>query len=492
MSAGGNNQINPESDQTGSGGYIAAFQGRNGANKTKTFAKVFDSSGNPGTLDVEVFKDPNTGNPTYDNALKTSEFAKDVATLNSGNILVVAQASGNFTLSGQFDIIGKLLDSGGNAIGEKFIVNDGAQAGWQTEPSVAALSNGKAVVTWTGPDAWHDGVYFIFVDHTGTVDGTATQVNDAYKYKQNDSDVAGLANGGFVVTWTDQGGEDGSGYGVFYKMYDNSGTELVTYDRDGTVINGEVLVNQQTTGTQWQSEVVALTDGGFLITFTDNQATSDGNAASVWGQQYDKFGSAVGDNFLVNLTTSGTQQNTAVAALNNGDFAVSWEDQTSDIFGRLYSNSAEIPSAPPGSQSAMSGGGGSSLLGTTQSGNLVAQTAQETPLYEEPDFFIQGNDILDLIEVSKGDYNKEYVEVLQGFSVEEGDVLDLSDLFAGRDIVSEAIGDFIALSEADGDTLVLVDRDGSRDHHEFRTVAYFQDTLGLDTQEMVSDEHIIV
>ncbi len=479
MSGGGVQQISPESAELNSGGYVVAFQGRNTGSKIKTFAKIFDTSGT--SADIEVFKDPTTGNTAYDNSLKTQEFAKDVAVLTSGNIFAVAQASGNFTQSGQFDIIGKFLDAGGNALAEKFIVNDDAQAGWQTAPSVAALTSGNAVVTWTSADSSSDGVYFRIIDTAGAGVTSTTQVNTSTSYSQNESDVAALKDGGFVVTWTDQGGADGSGYGIFFKLYNNSGTEII----------GETQVNELNNSTQWQSEVAALDDGGFVITFTDGQSTSDGSATSVWAQQYDKYGSEIQDNFLVNITTSGTQQNTAVAGLGNGDFAIAWEDQTSEVFARLYSNSAEIPSAPPGSQSAMSGGGGSSLLGTAQSSNLAAQTAQETPLYEEPDFFIRGNGVLDLIEVSKGDYNKEYVEVVQGFSVEEGDVLDLSDLFAARDYVSEAISDFIALSEAGGDTLVLVDRDGSRDHHEFQTVAFFQDTLGLDTQELLSDGHII-
>lgn len=557
MNGGGSNQINPESDQSGSGGYVVAFQGRNGSNKIKTFAKVFDSSGNPGTLDIEVFKDPNTGNTAYDNALKTAEFAKDVAVLNSGNILAVAQAAGNFTQSGQFDIISKFLDSGGNAIGQKFIVNDDAQAGWQTEPSVAALSNGFAVVTWRSLDQHYYGVFYKVLDSSGGTIKSTTQANDTYYYTQEDSDVAGLANGGFVITWTDQGSADGSGYGVFFKMFDNFGNEVTTYDRDGNPLSGNVQVNQQTTGTQWQSEVTALDDGGFVITFTDNQSTADGSAASVWAQQYDRFGMALQDNFLVNITTSGTQQNTAIAALNNGDFAVAWEDQTGDIYERLYSNSAPIPTGLPGSSSAMSSGGGSgsgtsSLLAaepeatptqvaanemqsfgwggftsapapSSGSGNFgggffgsfspapvpaqpasptpqptpaiqVTETppSQEPPLYEEPDFFIRGNGVADIIRISQTDVRDEYVEIFDSFKADEGDVLDLSELFTPTDHVSEAIADFIAFSEADGDTLVLVDQDGSGEEHHFQTVAYLQGTLGLDAQELIASENLIV
>lgn len=469
----GSSQLSPEAAELGNGGYVVAFQGRNSTNKTKTFAKIFDSTG--ASADIEVFKDPNTGNTAYDNSLKTQEFAKDVAVLNSGNILTVAQASGNFTLSGQFDIIGKFHDASGNALGEKFIINDDAQSGWQTEPSVAALTNGNAVVTWTSGDSWNNGVYFRIIDTTGAGVNSTTQVNSSTAFNQNDSDVAALKDGGFVVTWTDQGGSDGSGYGIFFKLYDNSGNEIV----------GETQVNDQHTSTQWQSEVTALDDGGFVITFTDNQSSSDGSGASAWAQQYDKYGAVIQDNFLVNITTAGAQQNTVLTGLENGDFAIAWEDQTSEVYERLYSNSAPI-SPPPAA--AMSGGGS----GSGSSMASAQASSSEAPLYEEPELFVQGNGIQNVLVFSERDYRHDYVETVSGFDASEGDQLNLSDLFAPRHDVDSAIADFIALSESDGDTLVLVDPDGSGGKHNFKTVAQLTDTIGLKIEDMIDDGSVLV
>lgn len=466
-------QLSPESAELNSGGYVVAFQGRNVSSKIKTFAKIFD--GSSASADIEVFKDPTTGNTSYDNSLKTQEFAKDVAVLSSGNILTVAQASGNFTLSGQFDIIGKFHDTSGNALGEKFIINDDAQSGWQTEPSVAALTDGNAVVTWTSGDSWGNGVFFRIIDTTGAGVNSTTQVNNSTAYNQNDSDVAALKDGGFVVTWTDQGGADGSGYGIFFKVFDNSGNEVV----------GETQVNDQHTSTQWQSEVTALDDGGFVITFTDNQSSSDGSGASAWAQQYDKFGSAIQENFLVNITTAGAQQNTVVTGLENGDFAVAWEDQTSEVYERLYSNSAPVSPPPAAAMSSGGSGSGSSAF-TSQS------SAREFPLYEEPEFLVQSNGVKDAVSVSKRDYRNDLVDIVSGFDVKEGDQLDLSELFAPRHNVDAAIVDFIALSESDGDTHVLVDRDGTGGRHNFKTVAQLTDTIGLKLEDMIDDGSVLV
>lgn len=469
----GSSQLSPEAAELGNGGYVVAFQGKNSTNKTKTFAKIFDSTG--ASADIEVFKDPNTGNTAYDNSLKTQEFAKDVAVLNSGNILTVAQASGNFTLSGQFDIIGKFHDDSGNALGEKFIINDDAQSGWQTEPSVAALTNGNAVVTWTSGDSWNNGVFFRIIDTTGAGVNSTTQVNSSTAFNQNDSDVAALKDGGFVVTWTDQGGADGSGYGIFFKLYDNSGNEIV----------GETQVNDQHTSTQWQSEVTALDDGGFVITFTDNQSSSDGSGASAWAQQYDKYGAVIQENFLVNITTAGAQQNTVLTGLENGDFAIAWEDQTSEVYERLYSNSAPV-SPPPAA--AMSGGGS----GSGSSMASAQASSSEAPLYEEPELFVQGNGVQSVLAFSERDYRHDYVEIVSGFDASEGDQLNLSDLFAPRHDVDSAIADFIALSESDGDTLVLVDPDGSGGKHNFKTIAQLTDTIGLKIEDMVDDGSVLV
>jgi len=78
-----------------------------------------------------------------------------------------------------------------------------------------------------------------------------------------DSSVAGLADGGFVVTWTSDG--------IYGQRYDELGQPA----------NSQFLINT-TTGTKSSSFVKSLPDGGFVVTWN-----SDGNP---YGQKFDSFG----------------------------------------------------------------------------------------------------------------------------------------------------------------------------------------------------------
>lgn len=85
-------------------------------------------------------------------------------------------------------------------------------------------------------------------------------------------------------------------------------------------------VNIFTTSTQDNPSVTALSDGGYVVTWTStNQATSS-SGWDIYAQRYDAAGARIGNEFLVNKSITYNQLNSSVTTLSNGNFVVSWQN----------------------------------------------------------------------------------------------------------------------------------------------------------------------
>jgi hypothetical protein len=82
------------------------------------------------------------------------------------------------------------------------------------------------------------------------------------------------------------------------------------------------LVNEYATGTQIQPAVHALSDGGFVATWTS--AFQDGFGLGVFGRVFDSRSAAVGSEFQVNSFTTCYQFGSTIMALDQG-FVVAWQ-----------------------------------------------------------------------------------------------------------------------------------------------------------------------
>ena len=104
----------------------------------------------------------------------------------------------------------------------------------------------------------------------------------------------------------------------------------------------EFRVNSQTASNQLESDVTALTTGGFVVVWKDENASGDGNGASVKGQRYDALGTPVGGEFLINTQTTGNQVTPKVSSLDGGGFVVTWSDASGVSDGSFSSVQAQI------------------------------------------------------------------------------------------------------------------------------------------------------
>jgi len=178
-----------------------------------------------------------------------------------------------------------------------------------------------------------DAPAFVIATHgTPLASGSQFQVNSTTANLQAFSSLAALNDGGYVATWSSLA-QDGSGHGIYGQRYDST----------GAVAGGEFRINTYTAGDQWKSSVVALSEGGYVVTWT-SAASQDGSGAGIYGQRYDANGAASGGEFRINATTAQSQTESAVAALANGGYVVTWTSYGQDgdgdgVFGRRYDSS---------------------------------------------------------------------------------------------------------------------------------------------------------
>lgn len=152
-------------------------------------------------------------------------------------------------------------------------------------------------------------------------------VNSHTSGAQTNSMVTALEDGGFVVTWQSQG-QDGSALGLYGQRY----------SADGTPAGEEFAINSWTENSQHDASVAALADGGFVVTWTSD--AQDGDGGGIFAQRFAADATPIGDEFQVNGTSAGEQSDSAVAALPDGGFLVTWKSD-GDLHGQIFSQDGD-------------------------------------------------------------------------------------------------------------------------------------------------------
>ncbi|MDA8628446.1 hypothetical protein N9L77_09850, partial [Pseudomonadales bacterium] len=296
------------------GGFVVAWM-NNGADGSEwgVFAQRFDSAGLQ--IDDQFQVNTYTSNEQRDPQL---------VGLESGGFFVIWQSYGQDGSSyPSWGIYGQLFDASGSPVGDEvhvssFYEND------QQSPSVSSLPDGGFIAVWMsyGQDNSEWGIFGQRFSPDGQMVGTEFQINTSFSSNQYNPAIAVLDDGSFVVTWMING-QDGSGWGIFGQRIDSS----------GFFIGDQFQVNTSTQGQQEDPEIIALSDGGFVVTWKGfgYRQDTDQYDWGVYGQRFDEFGQQEGDEFLVNRLNNNNQQDHAIAGLNDGSFVVTW--QSGDIWG---------------------------------------------------------------------------------------------------------------------------------------------------------------
>ncbi|MEZ6122858.1 MAG: LamG domain-containing protein [Planctomycetaceae bacterium] len=276
---------------------------------------------------VQITSDWNHVAMTFDDASDTLSVYLNgtlVSTLSTANSIVYSQgantligAHGNGSTS--FDFNGMIDDA---RIYSRALTADeiAALATDQTESSDSVAITVNAV---------NDAPTNSFV--SGGFDDSI-QVNTTIAGNQYNARSTALSGGGHVVTWQSFD-QDGNLWGVYAQRYDSS----------GAAVGSETLINSTTTDNQWEPNIAALSDGGYVIVWESNLQDTDG--LGVFGQRFDADGIAAGSEFAVNTTTANDQKDPAVTGLPGGGFVVTWQSNLQDgsqygIYARLLTRLA--------------------------------------------------------------------------------------------------------------------------------------------------------
>ncbi|TAD90842.1 MAG: calcium-binding protein [Alphaproteobacteria bacterium] len=258
-------------------------------------------------------------------------------------------------------IRGQIYTATGVKTGGEFLVNS-ATFDAQTTPAVANFASSGFAIVWrdnsgSNPDNNDAAVRGQLFTNYGAKDGGEFLVNTNTIGGQIRPSIAALTSGSFVVAWQDFSGAAGD--------TSDSGIRAQMFSSTGTKIGNEFLVNTTTIGLQGNPRIAALSGGGFVVTWFDNNTTGDDPSNhAVRAQIYDGAGSKVGGQFRVNTTVANSQDQPSIAPLTNGGFVVVWQDASTSGADTSYSAvRGQIYDATGGMQ------GGEFLINTVTTGS---------------------------------------------------------------------------------------------------------------------------
>lgn len=242
----------------------------------------------------------------------------------------------------------RVLDAGGNLLGPDTLLHNGVQLAY--DPDIAVLADGRFVVTYTQWLTSSDSdIRFAMFNQDGSL-ASDLSVNNAVDHAEQSS-VTALANGAFVVAWQSHTAGNNT---VYFRTFDAAGSPLNGSSSTGVLIDG--------IGDNTDIQLASLPDGGFVAVYTDTGWGISGTEISA--KVFNADGTTRTAAFVVNAgLTGGDQAHPSVTTLSNGDFAVSWIDgggeyiTTFDPSGNALSPTASFAlNAVDGEIAALKGG----------------------------------------------------------------------------------------------------------------------------------------
>jgi VCBS repeat-containing protein len=247
----------------------------------------------------------------------------NIAALPSGGFVVTFSNAWFNVPSGQTNLFAQMYDSAGAKAGAAFGVATGSESGLRPDSDVATLADGGFVVAWHDPGTFI--VYAQRFDPAGARVGTTFRVDsDADSNFALDPSVTGLAGGGFVISWSDQ---------VQYQpgQTDPRSVKAQIFDSAGARVGDEFVVHSDIVAEQQLSSVTPLAGGGFMVVWSEHAIRPDvGDTDWLGGitraQMFDSSGNRIGGEFALDEGFAQSQYSTAAATLNWGGLVVAYGD----------------------------------------------------------------------------------------------------------------------------------------------------------------------
>ena len=318
-----------------------------------------------------------------------NEFVVNTQTVSAQSFSMVARlTSGGFVVTwSDFvnqDIKAQVYAAGGAAVGGELTVNT-QMSGLQEKPRVTGLSNGGFVIVWEddgGTLGQQETTKVQMYDATGTRIGGEFLVNATTAGDQRGADVAALPGGRFVVSWSDSN----DGGNIKAQLFDATGAKVGGEFTVNTTTGGQGgQVGPSVSPLADGGFLIAWTDvrvvGGF-------DTVVDGE---VRAQAFDAAGTKIGSEIHLNTLTNGGEVVAASAGLKNGGFAVVWASTGSSPLGDLggFSVAARLFQHPLGD---FNGDGNSDILWRDTSGFVAQWQMNGTQIVSNTGVAAPGNE----------------------------------------------------------------------------------------------------
>jgi Ca2+-binding RTX toxin-like protein len=241
------NQHSPRIELLASGGFVVSWTDQSGAaGDTDGYAiraQIFDDSG--AKVGSELLVNTTTFGDQTQSSITAMPFGGFIVSWSSG-----------------LDIKAQIFDDEGVKLGGEISVNTDT-SGLQQLSSLAPLENGGFVAIWESgsSDGSALGVVGQLFDSTGEKVGGEFIVNTTVSGSQQSASVQALAEGGFLVSWTDFSGQGGDPTG--------SSIKAQVFDSAGNKVGGELLVNSSTTASEDQSVIAQLGSNELVLSWSD-------------------------------------------------------------------------------------------------------------------------------------------------------------------------------------------------------------------------------
>ncbi|MBC7987056.1 MAG: hypothetical protein H7X93_10395, partial [Sphingomonadaceae bacterium] len=209
-----------------------------------------------------------------------------------------------------------------------FQVNTGAAAtGTQLDPQIIGLANGNFIVAWTelvggaiGTSAGQDIIGKIY-DRDGNLVRDAFQLNTSNAVDdERDFDIAATSDGGFVMVYIDDDISDVNQTSVIWQRYDASGNSIDSATVANELVAADFLANPNV--------AVDLTTNTSFVTYTDDVGVN----SNVSGVVVSSVG-AVGAEFFAAENSADADANADIAVLSDGRIVTVYEETDATTVG---------------------------------------------------------------------------------------------------------------------------------------------------------------
>lgn len=194
----------------------------------------------------------------------------------------------------------------------------------QASPAIGSAPDGSSIVVWSGPAPGTINADIFARRYAADGTPSADEFNVTNNVTAQDGPaVAYDAAGNYVIAWYSQ--ESETSLQVRYRRFSSSGVPLTNESRVST-----------STAYQRDPDIAMNADGEFMVVWSE-QIGSDNNIVA---RRFAADGSPIGEAFLVNQQTEGSQQFASVAMDDTGNAVVVWQTEAETeggVSARLYS-----------------------------------------------------------------------------------------------------------------------------------------------------------